>query len=87
HSVPQEVVNTVADQEKERQEVICEMIYTERDFVRDMECLRDVWLNPLTNLAITPVAPRADFVAQVQDIIAANTRLRDTLNKRQKYNV
>lgn len=42
HSVPQEVVNSVSDTEKKRQEAINEVIYTERDFVRDMEYLRDV---------------------------------------------
>ena len=42
HSVPQEVVNSVSDAEKRRQEAINEVIYTERDFVRDMEYLRDV---------------------------------------------
>lgn len=42
HSVPQEVVNSVSDTEKRRQEAINEAIYTERDFVRDMEYLRDV---------------------------------------------
>ncbi|KAI0042292.1 CNH-domain-containing protein [Auriscalpium vulgare] len=88
HSVPQEVVNSVSDQEKKRQEAINEVIYTERDFVRDMEYLRDVWINPLKNSEIIPEARRADFVEQVfwnvQDIIAVNTRLRDALNKRQK---
>ena len=40
--MPQEVVNSVSDTEKKRQEAINEAIYTERDFVRDMEYLRDV---------------------------------------------
>lgn len=42
HSTPQEVVDSVSDQEKKRQEAINECIYTERDFVRDLEYLRDV---------------------------------------------
>jgi hypothetical protein len=44
HTVPKEVVDSVSDQEKRRQEGINEVIYTERDFVRDMEYLRDVCL-------------------------------------------
>lgn len=44
HSVPQEIVNSVSDSEKKRQEAINEVIYTEKDFVRDMEYLRDVSL-------------------------------------------
>ena len=41
-SVPQDVIDSVDDTEKKRQEAINELIYTERDFVRDMEYLRDV---------------------------------------------
>ncbi|KAA1469046.1 CNH-domain-containing protein [Dentipellis sp. KUC8613] len=88
HSVPQEIVNSVSDSEKKRQEAINEVIYTERDFVRDMEYLRDLWLTPLKTSDIIPEARRADFISQVfwniNDIIAVNTRLRDALNKRQK---
>lgn len=42
HSVPKEIADKVSDTEKKRQEAINEVIYTERDFVRDMEYLRDV---------------------------------------------
>ena len=48
HSVPQEIVNSVSEKEKRRQEAINEVIYTERDFVRDMEYLRDVRIIPLS---------------------------------------
>lgn len=88
HSVPQEVVNSVSDTEKKRQEAINEVIYTERDFVRDMEYLRDVWIGNLKDTEIIPADRRTDFIQQVfwniHDIIAVNTRLRDALNKRQK---
>ncbi|KAI6149870.1 CNH-domain-containing protein [Pisolithus tinctorius] len=88
HSVPQEVVNSVSDTEKKRQEAINEVIYTERDFVRDMEYLRDVWIGNLKDNDIISADRRTDFIQQVfwniHDIIAVNTRLRDALNKRQK---
>ncbi|RDB23306.1 Rho1 guanine nucleotide exchange factor 1 [Hypsizygus marmoreus] len=88
HSVPQEIVNSVSDAEKKRQEAINEVIYTERDFVRDMEYLRDTWVGRLKDNDIIPADRRADFLAQVfwniHDIIAVNTRFRDALNKRQK---
>lgn len=48
HSVSKEVADTVSDTEKKRQEAINELIYTERDFVRDLEYLRDVSLAPGT---------------------------------------
>lgn len=42
HSVPKEVADTLSETEKRRQEAINEVIYTERDFVRDMEYLKEV---------------------------------------------
>ncbi|KAJ8521220.1 hypothetical protein ONZ45_g2019 [Pleurotus djamor] len=88
HSVPPEIVNSVSDTEKKRQEAINEVIYTERDFVRDLEYLRDVWINRLKDSDVIPPHRRTDFLEQVfwnvHDIIAVNTRLRDALNKRQK---
>ncbi|OJT06723.1 Rho1 guanine nucleotide exchange factor 1 [Trametes pubescens] len=88
HTVPAEVVASVSDLEKKRQEAINEVMYTERDFVRDMEYLRDCWIKPLREQDIIPEARREDFITQVfwniNDIIAVNTRLRDALNKRQK---
>jgi hypothetical protein len=52
HSVPQEVIDSTPDLEKKRQEAINEVFYTERDFVRDLEYLRDVCFR-------FPVAPPA----------------------------
>lgn len=45
-TVPKEIFDSVDDTEKKRQEAINEVIYTERDFVRDLEYLRDVRLFP-----------------------------------------
>ncbi|PAV20204.1 CNH-domain-containing [Pyrrhoderma noxium] len=88
HSVPKEIVDSVSDTEKKRQEAINEVIYTERDFVRDMEYLRDVWIAPLKKSEIIPEHRRLDFLEQVfwniHDIIAVNGKLRDALNRRQK---
>lgn len=50
--MPPEIVNSVSDTEKKRQEAINEVIYTERDFVRDLEYLRDVRYCP--RFGITP---------------------------------
>jgi hypothetical protein len=41
-TVPREIFDSCSDTEKKRQEAINEVIYTERDFVRDLEYLRDV---------------------------------------------
>lgn len=43
--MPQDIADSTSDQEKKRQECLNEVFYTERDFVRDMEYLRDVRLH------------------------------------------
>lgn len=47
NSVPKEIADSLDDKEKKRQEVISEIMYTERDFVKDLEYLRDYWVRPL----------------------------------------
>lgn len=42
HKVPQDVVDSVDKRERDRQEAINEIVYTEKDFLRDIEYLRDV---------------------------------------------
>ena len=42
HSVPKKIANSVSEKEKKLQEAINEVIYTEKDFVRDLEYIRDV---------------------------------------------
>ncbi|KAJ7882728.1 CNH-domain-containing protein [Mycena leptocephala] len=88
HSVPAEIAASVSDAEKKRQEAINEVIYTERDFVRDMEYLRDAWVAQLAVADIIPQERREQFLIQVfwnaHDIITVNTKLRDALNKRQR---
>lgn len=41
-TVAKDIFDQCDDTEKKRQEAINEVIYTERDFVRDLEYLRDV---------------------------------------------
>ncbi|QRV74343.1 Rho guanine nucleotide exchange factor [Ceratobasidium sp. AG-Ba] len=88
HTVSEEIANSVSETEKKRQEAINEVIYTESDFVRDLEYLRDEWMGPLRTGDVIPIERRTDFVQQVfwnvEDIIDVNTRLRDLLSKRQK---
>jgi hypothetical protein len=55
NTVSQEIADSIDDREKKRQEVISEIMYTERDFVKDLEYLRDFWILPLrSSNAATP---------------------------------
>ncbi|EXJ80543.1 hypothetical protein A1O1_08689 [Capronia coronata CBS 617.96] len=92
NSVPKEVADKLDDREKKRQEVISEIMYTERDFVKDLEYLRDFWIRPLRGSGPGP-SPikeerREKFVRTVfgncLEVLAVNGRFAEELSKRQK---
>lgn len=93
NSVPKEVADRIDDREKKRQEVISEIMYTERDFVKDLEYLRDFWIRPLrvgSTVMPSPIKEekREKFVRTVfgncHEVLAVNSKFADELSKRQK---
>ncbi|KIX94253.1 uncharacterized protein Z520_09963 [Fonsecaea multimorphosa CBS 102226] len=92
NSVPKEVADKIDDREKKRQEVISEIMYTERDFVKDLEYLRDFWIRPLRGAGnvMSPIKEerREKFVRTVfgncLEVLAVNGRFAEELSKRQK---
>ncbi|KAF9199046.1 RHO1 GDP-GTP exchange protein 2, partial [Haplosporangium sp. Z 27] len=87
-SVPKEVSDSVSADEKKRQEVIYELIYTEKDFVNDLKYLNDKWITPIRNLDLLPESRREAFIDRVfyniNDVYAVNSKLGDALLKRQQ---
>jgi hypothetical protein len=90
NTVPKEVSDSVDEKEKKRQEVISELMYTERDFVKDLEYLRDFWMKPLRNPVTSPIPEhrREKFVRTVfsncQEVYMVNSRLAEQLTRRQQ---
>ncbi|OKL64531.1 Rho1 guanine nucleotide exchange factor 1 [Talaromyces atroroseus] len=93
--VPKEVSDALEDREKKRQEIIFEIMYTERDFVKDLEYLRDFWMRPLRSAGNTSLSPipehrREKFIRTVfgncLDVLKVNSGLCEALNARQKEN-
>lgn len=91
--VPKEVSDSIDDKQKKRQEIIFELMYTERDFVKDLEYLRDFWMRPLrsagnTNLSPIPEHRREKFIRTVfgncLEVLKVNSGLCESLNARQK---
>lgn len=94
NSVPKEVADSVSDREKKRQEVISEICYTERDFCKDLEYLRDFWINPLRSKA-SPIPPQRrekvvrNIFSNIIDhpsIHSVSSRLAKALTDRQQKN-
>ncbi|KAH8423462.1 putative Rho guanyl nucleotide exchange factor (Rom2) [Aspergillus melleus] len=93
--VPKEISDSVDDREKKRQEIIFEIMYTERDFVKDLEYLRDFWMRPLRAAGSTSTSPipehrREKFIRTVfgncLEVLKVNGGLCEALNARQKEN-
>jgi hypothetical protein len=89
-TVPTDIANSIDDKEKKRQEVLSELFYTERDFVKDLEYLRDFWMKPLRNPMSSPIPEnrRERFVrtvfANAPEVYQVNSRLAEALTRRQQ---
>ena len=92
NTVSQEIADSVNEREKKRQEVISELMYTERDFVKDLEYLRDFWMKPLRstnpmNPSPIPDRHRERFVRTVfsncMEVHAVNSKMAESLTRRQ----
>ena len=89
-TVSKEVAESIDDREKKRQEVLSEVFYTERDFVKDLEYLRDFWMKPLRNPMGSPIPEnrRERFVrtvfANAPEVYKVNSRLAEALTRRQQ---
>ncbi|KAL5598940.1 hypothetical protein BROUX41_003741 [Berkeleyomyces rouxiae] len=94
NSVPQEIVDSVGDRERKRQEIISELCYTERDFVKDLEYLRDFWIIPLRSRGSPiPAERREAVVANIfsnaidhPSIHGVSSRFAKALTERQQKN-
>lgn len=90
NTVSPEVAASIDDKEKKRQEVIAEIMYTERDFVKDLEYLRDFWIKPLRNPNTSPIKEnrREKFTRTVfsncQEVHSVNVRMASALTRRQQ---
>lgn len=95
NTVTKEVAESVDEKERKRQEVISEIMYTERDFVKDLEYLRDFWMKPLRSnnpLHPSPIPEqrREKFVRVVfsncMEVHGVNSKLAEALTRRQQEN-
>ncbi|CEG73213.1 hypothetical protein RMATCC62417_08637 [Rhizopus microsporus] len=87
HSVPGSIVEATSPQEIKRQESIYELIYTERNFVRDLQYIDNFWIKPLLTNDIIAEDRREAFIEQVfwniAEIESVNSKLSKALDQRQ----
>ncbi|ORX87091.1 CNH-domain-containing protein [Basidiobolus meristosporus CBS 931.73] len=64
-SVPKEISDSLSKSERKRQEIIFELIYTEKDFVNDLELLKELYITPLRYGPYIEPFAREPFVRDV----------------------
>lgn len=88
HTVPKQLLDSLDKKEVKRQELIYEVVATERTFVRNLEYLRDYWIRPLRESNIIPITEREKFIRtvffNVIDILNVAGRFKDALIRRQQ---
>ncbi|CAO3698485.1 unnamed protein product [Rhizopus stolonifer] len=65
YSVPMDIVLKTNDKEKKRQECIYELVYTEQDFTRDLQYIKEFWIEPIQSSDMIPLERRQDFITDV----------------------
>lgn len=89
-TVDQLVLDDLDKHEKMRQELIYELIYTERDYVKDLEFMTDFYILPLRNPAnnIIPEREREAFIRTVfggvSELLRLGKSLSEALTNRQQ---
>lgn len=89
-TVDKSVLDKLDKHEKMRQELIYELIYTERDYVKDLEFMTDFYIMPLRNPAnnIIPEREREAFIRTVfggvNDLLRLAKSLSESLTARQQ---
>lgn len=89
-TVDQSVLDKLDKKEKMRQELIYELIYTERDYLKDLEFMTDFYITPLRNPVnnIIPDRERDAFIRTVfggvNNLLRLSRSFSDALNARQQ---
>jgi hypothetical protein len=87
-TVPKEVLDNVSPAERKRQEVLFEIIQTEKQFLDDLQMIQNVFIKPLKELDIIESSQRQVFINSVflniYDIYQTNSKLKRKLLSRQR---
>jgi len=82
--VDPELVKTLSKEEKGRQEVIFEILKTEKDYIRDLEIIIDVFLRPLRESAILSPKDITVMFSNVEQLLIINQNFLEQLEKRRE---
>ncbi|RKP13830.1 CNH domain-containing protein, partial [Piptocephalis cylindrospora] len=83
-SVPKHIVEATPNEEKKRQEVLFETIYTEKDFCRDLTILEKLYIAPLRAPGAVKDAFIHEVFGNISEVIRSSSRLSSALQRRQE---
>ncbi|KAF8975101.1 RHO1 GDP-GTP exchange protein 2 [Entomortierella lignicola] len=89
NSVPASLLAEVSKRERDRQEAIFEVINTEHNYIRDLELMDEIFINPLRAGDIVEDAEKrealiADIFLNFREILALNKKMLEDLRQRQQ---
>ncbi|KAF9436303.1 RHO1 GDP-GTP exchange protein 2 [Entomortierella beljakovae] len=88
NSVPASIVAAASKQERNRQEAIFEVVNTEQNYVRDLELMEEIFINPLRAGNIVDPERREELIEDIflnfQEILELNRALLVELRRRQE---
>ena len=88
--MPEEILEAVSSAERKRQEILFEIIQTERQFLDDLQTVQNVFIKPLLETDIIEASQRQIFVETVflnmTEIYQTNSKLKRKLLSRQREN-
>ncbi|KAF9364118.1 RHO1 GDP-GTP exchange protein 2 [Mortierella sp. NVP85] len=88
NSVPASIVAAASKKERNRQEAIFEVIQTEHNYVRDLELMEEIFINPLLIGEIVDDGKKLDMIESIflnfREIIELNKRMLADLRERQQ---
>lgn len=87
--VPKDILEATPPMEQKRQEAIAELVYTERQFVKALEYIRESWIKPLRRSNVLgPDIRRDKFIRMVflnvLEVHAVNLKFAEALTRRQQ---
>lgn len=89
-TVPLEILDDVSPKERKRQEILFEIIQTEKQFLDDLQMIQNVFIRPLKESDIIEASQRQLFINSVflniNDIYQTNSKLKRKLLSRQREN-
>ncbi|CAG8531735.1 8249_t:CDS:10 [Cetraspora pellucida] len=90
-SVPKEILESLSKEEIKRQEIIFETIYTEEDYVKDLDLIEELYIKGLRTSSPPVIPTQLDSFIQeiffnVLKIRDHNRKMLERLQKRQKEN-